>query len=172
MLIYSLNSQSLLSLTVFIKNPMVQQMMRSDPRFANNPMLRQSLDALAANPDMIRQFSQLMGDPGVRSNVSRMMQQQQSGGRAGSDPFVNGPEAMRRQMEQFQRLSQQFGGVNGTFNPGNSTSGASTAGQSGTRVPSSGGGASGSGGSTAADESEMTEEEMIAEAIARSLRES
>ena len=149
---------------------MVQQMMRNDPRFANNPMLQQSLDALSSNPDMIRQFSQLMGDPGVRANVSRMMQQQQqqqAGVNAGgADHFANGPEAMRRQMEQFQQMSQHFGGTSGGFGA-SSVQGASS-GQQGLGV---GGNTSSNNAAGSGDDTQMTEEEMIAEAIARSLRE-
>lgn len=149
---------------------MVQQMMRNDPRFANNPMLQQSLDALSSNPDMIRQFSQLMGDPGVRANVSRMMQQQQqqqAGVNAGgADHFANGPEAMRRQMEQFQQMSQRFGGTSGGF--GASSVQGATSGQQG---PGVGGNTSSNNAAGSGDDTQMTEEEMIAEAIARSLRE-
>lgn len=154
---------------------MVQQMMRNDPRLANNPMLQQSMQALAENPDMIRQMSQLVNDPGMRENMSRMMQQQQSGGGAESpNPFGNMPDAMRRQMEEMNRLSQQYGGSSGTFNAGGTGGGAAPSGQSGNAAPSasSGGGANNANGSGGANDSQMTEEEMIAEAIARSLRES
>lgn len=130
-------------------------------------MLQQSIETLASNPDMIRQFSQMMGDPGMRANLSRMMQQQQPGGGAGSDPFSNGPEAMRRQMEVFQRMSQQHGGTSGSFNTGGSGGGAAPSGAVGSSNSTNG-----SGGNNASNDSEMTEEEMIAEAIARSLRES
>eukprot|EP00804_Cyclotella_cryptica_P017589 CCRYP_006721-RA/>CCRYP_006721-RA protein AED:0.09 eAED:0.06 QI:0/1/0.5/1/1/1/2/84/471 len=153
-------------------NPMVQQMMRNDPRFANNPMLQQSLDALSSNPDMIRQFSQMMGDPGVRANVSRMMQQQQQqqqqagGNAAGADPFGTGPEAMRRQMEQFQQMSRQFGGMSGGF--GASSAQGAPSGRQGSGVAANHNSSNVNGGG---DDSQMTEEEMIAEAIARSLRE-
>jgi alkanesulfonate monooxygenase SsuD/methylene tetrahydromethanopterin reductase-like flavin-dependent oxidoreductase (luciferase family) len=139
---------------------MVQQMIRNDPRLANNPMLQQSLDALQSNPDMIRQFSSMMNDPGVRANVSRMMQQQQQAGGAGAsggvDPFAGGPEDMRRQMQQFQEMQ----GNSGSFNLQPQ--------QQNGQQPSQGSG----GNSNNANDSEMTEEEMIAEAIARSLRES
>lgn len=143
---------------------MVQQMIRNDPRLANNPMLQQSLDALQSNPDMIRQFSSMMNDPGVRANVSRMMQQQQQAGGAGAsggvDPFAGGPEDMRRQMQQFQEMQNFFGGNSGSFNLQPQ--------QQNGQQPSQGSG----GNSNNANDSEMTEEEMIAEAIARSLRES
>ena len=151
------------------QNPMVQQMIRNDPRLANNPMLQQSLDALQSNPDMLRQFSSMMNDPGVRANVSRMMQQQQQAGGAGassggSDPFAGGPEEMRRQMEQFQQMQQAFGGASGSFNMQQQQQQQ----QQGSQPQQQ----QGVGGNNIANDSEMTEEEMIAEAIARSLRES
>eukprot|EP00579_Thalassiosira_antarctica_P000263 CAMPEP_0201869730 /NCGR_PEP_ID=MMETSP0902-20130614/3136_1 /ASSEMBLY_ACC=CAM_ASM_000551 /TAXON_ID=420261 /ORGANISM="Thalassiosira antarctica, Strain CCMP982" /LENGTH=476 /DNA_ID=CAMNT_0048395277 /DNA_START=26 /DNA_END=1456 /DNA_ORIENTATION=- len=163
-----------------MNNPMVQNMMRNDPRMANNPMLQQSLNALQSNPEMISQLTQMMSDPNVRDRMSNLMSQQQqqpSGAGGGADPFNNGPDAMRRRMEQFQQMSQQFGGSSGGFNAGGGGSGtAAAAGQSGTSGVGSAGAnstnnASGVGGN-AGNDSEMTEEEMIAEAIARSLRES
>mmetsp|Transcript_7420 Transcript_7420/g.15259 ORF Transcript_7420/g.15259 Transcript_7420/m.15259 type:complete len:461 (-) Transcript_7420:188-1570(-) len=176
-------AQSLLSnpqmLQNMLNNPMVQQMMRNDPRFANNPMLQQSMQALTQNPDMMRQMSQLMSDPGMMENMSRMMQQNQQPGAGASNPFGNMPEEMRRQMEEINRLSQQYGGSSGTLNLGGMRSGAAS-GQSGSNnaqtSSTSGSGTNNSGNnnsnSSAANDSDMTEEEMIAEAIARSLRES
>ncbi|KAL7535274.1 hypothetical protein ACHAXR_006386 [Thalassiosira sp. AJA248-18] len=162
-----------------MNNPGVQNMMRNDPRFANNPMLQQSLNALQSNPEMINQFSQMMSDPNVRDRMTNMMsQQQQTGGAGGGpDPFSNGPDAMRRQMEQFQQMSQQFGGSSGGFNTGGGAgsgmAGASAAGPGGgggqTGTSSNTNNGTGAGGN---GDSDMTEEEMIAEAIARSLRES
>lgn len=150
---------------------MVQQMMRNDPRLANNPMLQQSLDALQQNPDMLRQFSSMMNDPGVRDNVSRMMQaQQQAGstaGNTGADPFAGGPEAMRRQMEQFQQMQQMFGGSSGQFNLQQQQQPSQSNQQNSQQSNNGNNGSANSG-----NDSEMTEEEMIAEAIARSLRES
>ncbi|EED92740.1 predicted protein [Thalassiosira pseudonana CCMP1335] len=175
--------QSMLSnpqmLQNMMSNPMVQQMMRNDPRFANNPMLQQQIETLASNPQMIQQMSQLMSDPGMRANMSRMMQQQQqqqSGG-GGGDPFAGGPDAMRRQMEQFQQLSQQFRGASGTFGSGNNATGTSTgqsgSGAAGTSNATGGNNASSSGGGGGGGgDDQMTEEEMIAEAIRRSMEES
>ena len=157
---------------------MVQNMMQNDPRFANNPMLQQSLRALQANPEMMQQMTQMMADPNVRNRLVNAMQQQQQGmgGGIGStggetDPFANGPEAVRRQMEQFQQMSNQFGGSSGGFNAGGGTA---TGGSGGGGSASSNANASSpSNGSTSSgNDNEMTEEEMIAEAIARSLRES
>ncbi|KAL9184814.1 hypothetical protein ACHAXT_002591 [Thalassiosira profunda] len=166
-----------------MNNPMMQQMLRQDPRFANNPRAQQALQALQSNPEMMRNAAQAMSDPNVRNRMASMMQQQQSGAGAGgaANPFGGGPDDMRRQMEQFQRMSAQFGGSGGGFNVG----GAGGGGTTGTAPPASGAsgaaggsdtaGASnntGSGGGSGGGEREMTEEEMIAEAIARSMRES
>lgn len=60
---------------------MVQNMMQNDPRFANNPMLQQSLRALQANPEMMQQMTQMMADPNVRNRLANVMQQ---GGENGS----------------------------------------------------------------------------------------
>lgn len=142
-----------------MNNPMVQNMMRNDPRFANDPMAQQALDALQNNPEMISQVTQMMSDPTMRANMTRMMQQQQSGA-GGANAFGGngGPDDMRRQMEQFQRMSQQFGGASN-----NNTSGAG--------APSASN-QNGNNGSNSQSDGQMTEEEMIAEAIRRSLEES
>lgn len=142
-----------------MNDPMVQNMMRNDPRFANNPMAQRALNELQRNPEMISQVSQMMSDPTMRANMSRMMeQQQQQSGAGGANPFGSGgTDDMRRQMEQFQRMSQQLGGGGG----GSFTGAPSTSNQSGNNGSNSG-----------QNDNEMTEEEMIAEAIRRSLGES
>jgi len=142
-----------------MNNPMVQNMMRNDPRFANNPMAQQALNELQRNPEMISQVTQMMSDPTMRANMTRMMeQQQQSGaGAGGANPFGGGgTDDMRRQMEQFQQMSQQFGGGAGGTGAG--------------APPASN--QNGNNGSSGQSDGEMTEEEMIAEAIRRSLGES
>ena len=143
-----------------MNNPQVQNMMRNDPRLANNPMALQALDELQRNPQMMQQVQQMMADPSMRENMSRMMQQQQqsqqSGAGGAAPPFGgNNQNEMLRQMEQFQRMSQ-------SFNNNNSSSGAG--------APSSA--APNQSASTSQNDDEMTEEEMIAEAIRRSLGES
>lgn len=162
-------------------------MMSSDPRFANNPMLQQSLRALQSNPEMINQVSRMMSDP--NNGMDRMMADMMhyhggldgantsssssgAGSTTGVDPFAGGPESMRRLMEQFQQNSQQFGGSSGgsAFGAGgHSSAGAASSGSSGNANN-----ANNNNGSldenTTNNDAEMTEEEMIAEAIARSLR--
>lgn len=142
-----------------MNNPQVQNMMRNDPRLANNPMALQALDELQRNPQMMQQVQQMIADPSMRENMSRMMQQQQSqqSGAGGAPPFGgNNQNEMLRQMEQFQRMSQ-------SFNNSNSSSGAGAP----STAPNHGNNAS-----TSQNDDEMTEEEMIAEAIRRSLGES
>jgi hypothetical protein len=124
---------------------MVRNMIQNDPRFANNPQLSQILD----NPQMLNQVSQMMSNPAMRSQMQSMM----------SDP------AMRSQMQsmmsnpamrsQMQSMMNGQGGIPAAPNP----PAANPLNASGNVQPRD------------ADE-EMTEEEMIAEAIQRSLRES
>jgi len=142
-----------------MNNPMVQNMMRNDPRFANNPMAVQALDAIQNNPEMLSQMTQMMNDPAMRANMTRMMQQQSGAGGANALSGNGGPEDMRRQMEQFQRMSQQFGG-------------ASSSNTSGAGAPSASDQDGNNGSNSRQSDGEMTEEEMIAEAIRRSLEES
>ena len=161
-------------------------MMDSDPRFANNPMLQQSLRSLQSNPEMIQQLSRMMGDPnnGIDRMMSNMMQQQQqqggsdgtnassgNDGSTGVDPFAGGPESMQRLMEQFQQNSQRFGGSSGGVGGGFGSGrlGSDTGG--GDRNASTNSAAVRGSGNRTNDDTDMTEEEMIAEAIARSLRE-
>lgn len=128
------------ALQAMMRNPMVQQMMRNDPRFANNPMMQQVMQDIANNPALASQMSQMMSDPNMMRQMQAMMQQQ--GGRG----F---PGAMFPPM-----------GSTGTANTG-----------AGQQQPSNaGGGAPGS--SSSQNDQEMTEEEMIAEAIRRSLQDS
>ena len=155
-----------------LENPMVRQMMQNDPRVANNPMLRQAL----SDPNMVNQISQMMSDPIMRNMMSNpaMMQNMSSmmnsmggmGGGAGAGnntssqqpPTQPDPAAFARMMQAFGQMQEGTTGNNtGTQQqpPSNTGSGGTT----------NNGGGSG-------NDSEMTEEEMIAEAIARSLRES
>lgn len=161
-----------------MNNPMVQNMMRNDPRMANNPMMQQSLNALQSNPEMMNQMSQMMSDPAARAQMMNMMQQQGGqagggGGAAGADPFASGPQAMQSQMEQFAQMSRQFGGSSGGFNTGGggTGTGANTSGTGQSGGAANNNNASGGNNSTGANDGAQTEEEMIAEAIARSLQE-
>ena len=151
-------------------------MMNSDPRFANNPMLQQSLIALQSNPEMIQQVSRMMSDPnnGIDRMMAGMNATNGASSSTGVDPFAGGPESLQRLMEQFQRNSQQFGGSSG--GTGFGTGGGSGGGGRMTSTSSALGSVNSNNTDTVGervsnDDSAMTEEEMIAEAIARSLRE-
>ena len=48
---------------------MVQNMLRNDPRLANNPMMQQSLEQIANNPQMLAQVSQMMQNPGMMNGA-------------------------------------------------------------------------------------------------------
>jgi len=93
-------------------------MMRNNPRFANNSMLQQSHDTLRSNPKVVNQLSQAMSDPNVRDRMATMMPQQRKRPGGSANPFGNSPEEMRRQIEQFQRMSQRHGGTSGGFDAG------------------------------------------------------
>jgi len=118
---------------------MVQQMMRNDPRFANNPMAQQAMDQLASNPQMLSEVAQLMRDPNMQQQMQAMMQQQGAGGM----PPMGG-----------------FGNVAGPM-------GAGTAAQAPQQQSPNQGQSS---GNADANDEEMTEDQMIAEAIRRSLQ--
>ena len=52
---------------------MVQNMMRNDPRFANNPMLQQQVQQLANNPAAMQQVSQMVQNPQMMQQTQSMM---------------------------------------------------------------------------------------------------
>jgi len=145
-----------------LQNPMVRRMMENNPNIANNPMAQQSLDMLQQNPQMLEAAIQMMNsNPQLRQSLIDNASGARANGGFGTPGGANfDADAMRRQMAMMQALS-------GGMGAGNGSTASSTAGQAG-------GGAnlnnSANTGNSAGD-SEMTEEEMIAEAIARSLRE-
>lgn len=150
------------------QNPMFRQAMQNDPRIANNPMLRQALN----DPNMIERITQLMSDPMLRNMMSNpaMMDAMRNmsgsmggmGGGMGASPpqqpntNMPDPAAFARMMQGFSQ-SQNSGSTGSQQAPSSS--------QQGSTNPSS------SSTNNERDDSTMTEEEMIAEAIARSLRE-
>ena len=149
---------------------MVQQMMRNDPRFANNPQLASQMETMLSDPNAMRQMSQLISDPGMREQMMSMARMQGGGlGVPGASPPASTPIAaapghppidpatMAAQMQALQSMLGQTGTAQ-------STGGIQQAQQSQGQHQ---GNASGSEG-----DRDMTEEEMIQEAIARSLRES
>lgn len=107
---------------------MIQNMLRNDPRFANDPMLQNSMEQLTNNPQMM---SQMMNDPTMRSRMQAMM---------GSTGRMPGGMSDMRPMQRPAHQGQQP-------RPSNHSN-------------------------TPMSDQEMTEEEMLQEAIQRSLRES
>jgi hypothetical protein len=152
---------------------MVRNMMRTDPRMSGNPMMQQALRVLESDPGMIER---MLGDPNVASAIANATTSTTGGSVV--DPFAGGPEAMRAQMDRFEALSRRYGGGGGGFNVGGGrgvppVATAPTGTDGGRRTTSNGGGNVGSmigTGQNDAEDGGMTEEEMIAEAIARSLR--
>lgn len=139
-----------------LSNPMIQQQMMNDPRIANNPMMRQSLEEMSSDPARLQQLSQIMSNPATRQMMSQMANNYPSP--AGGIPSFRqsdtsntntmNPEARHLQTQQLaQMMTQMSNAVN----------------QNGTSQNNS---AANSGNGT-----EMTEEDMINEAIARSLSE-
>lgn len=141
------------------QNPMVQNMMRNDPTIANNPMLRQALD----DPNMMNRMTQMMQDPMIRQMLS--------------DPQYM--QNMRNMISNPQMMQNMVGAAGGGANPNafaqmmqnmQSMQGAGSA------PPTTGANTSSTtnnntnNNNNSGNDGEMTEEEMIAEAIARSLR--
>jgi hypothetical protein len=137
---------------------MVQNMIRNDPQFANNPMLQTMMEELGRNPQMAAQMSQMMRDPEVVRQIEQARAMQTLGQQAnstspsipGSNTNASDPAAISR-MAQMMQMMQQTGNMGGAGVPSNQQN-------------NSGGQGSGQ------DDAEMTEEEMIAEAIRRSLQ--
>ncbi|CAB9509656.1 PUB domain [Seminavis robusta] len=117
-----------------LQNPMVQNAIRNDPRFAGDPMMRQSMETLANNPAMVQQIATMMRDPQMQQ---RMQQMAAAGGMGGFGGAGMPP----------------FGAV-----PNNNASPGTNNNQQQQNAPG-------------ANDQDQTEEEMIAEAIRRSLEE-
>jgi hypothetical protein len=114
---------------------MVQNMLRTHPQFANNPMTEQMLQEMTNNPAMLAQLSQMMQDPAMRS---RMQSMTQNGGGFGGSGFGNTGAPSQLPQPPIGNTSSNTQGQQSA--PG-------------------------------ASDEQTTEEEMIAEAIRRSLQE-
>jgi len=157
-----------------LNDPMVQNMMQNHPQFANNPMAQQQMRTLANNPQMLQQMSQMMSNPQMMSRMQQMMQNNGAMGGMGNHTNANNtgmPAAgsgsamdMNRQME----IMRQFANMNNA-NANASTNGAASGGASGNQNTNNAG--SNNTNNNGGSDGQMTEEEMIAAAIARSLRE-
>ena len=167
---------ALRSMAGMMSNPVVQNMMRNDPRMSGNPMMQQALRALESDPGMVER---MMSDPDLANIAGGAPGRGAAGngnaGGGGADPFASGPGGMRAQMEAFERLSRTHGGNSGGFNVGGGGGGGGAPPVATARPSSNGvaGGGNAGAATTAGGNGDggMTEEDMIAEAIARSLRE-
>jgi hypothetical protein len=131
---------------------MVQNMLRSDPRITGNPMAAQALDELANNPALAAQLAQMSADP-------RMQQ------------LMQNPEQMQQMMQMAQAMPGLGGGAAGL--PPLQWGGAPPAQARPDPGPSNAdSNASNGNRGGGSDDAEQTEEEMIAEAIRRSLEDS
>ncbi len=160
-----------------LSNPMVQQMMENHPAFAGNPMMQQQMRTLANNPQMLEQVSRMMSDPAMMENMRSMMGNRMGGlgglgnmnnpGGMGNTGGMNNMDA-NQQMEMMRQMFANGG--NGTAN-GAGLGGATAPTQQNQNQSSTQNQNQNQNGSNSGGDGQMTEEEMIAEAIARSLRE-
>lgn len=166
------------ALQTMMSNPMVQQMIMNDPRLNSNPMMQNAMRTFMNNPNMIQQMSQMMNDPTVRSRMSDMMAQQQGlgGNSFGAAPGTGGSPDMAAQMEMMRQFTNMAsstnngagadGGGGGGNQQQNSNAIPNQQSQQNQTSSNNDGNSANNDGAT-----EMTEEEMIEAAIARSLRE-
>lgn len=117
---------------------------------------------------MLEQAIQMMnGNPELRRSLIDNVSSGAGGVAPGTGPGANfDAETMRRQMSMMQALSGNMGAMPSSTQA-NNASGTGQVGGSANQNTGTTAGGSGGGG-----DAEMTEEEMIAEAIARSLRDS
>lgn len=84
---------------------MVQNMLRSDPRFANNPLMQQSLEQIANNPQMLAQVSQMMQNPNLMNGTGGMGAPQQPGGPASNSARTDQEMTEEEMLEEAIRRS-------------------------------------------------------------------
>lgn len=162
------------ALSRMLQNPTVQNMMQNHPQLANNPMMQEQMRQLANNPQMVQQLSRMMNDPDMMSRMQNMMQQQgvngmgmggaassAGSGGANSNAGTAAPSMdLNSQMEMMRQFTSSMG-ANNTNAQQPQANQQQPQNQSNQNQSSANSG----------NESAMTEEEMIAAAIARSLRE-
>ncbi|KAG7364060.1 PUB domain containing protein [Nitzschia inconspicua] len=130
------------ALQATLQNPMIQQMMQNNPNVT--PMMRQQIETIANNPAMIDQIAQQMQNPVMRAQIEAMMAA--DGARTGIPGFM--PNAS----------------MGGNANPSGTITTTTTT--TTTTVPRQ------AVPPPQGNDQDQTEEEMIAEAIRRSLEES
>ena len=87
---------------------MLQNMLRNDPRFANNPMMQQSLEQIATNPQMLTQVSQMMQNPHLMNGTGGMGAPQQpnfQGGAANNNGRTDQEMTEEEMLEEAIRRS-------------------------------------------------------------------
>ena len=164
------------ALQQMMSNPMVQQTIMNDPRLSGNPMMQNAMRTFMNNPGMVQQMSQMMSDPSVRARVDAMMAQQSNFGGSGG-PAGGGSMDMAAQMEMMRQFANMSSAANTNTNSvGNQQQNSNTMSNQQSQQNQAGN-SNGTTTNTSAstnndgETTEMTEEEMIAAAIARSLRE-
>ncbi|OEU12743.1 hypothetical protein FRACYDRAFT_243999 [Fragilariopsis cylindrus CCMP1102] len=82
------------ALATALQNPMIQQMMQNDPNIS--PMMRQQMEAMSNNPAMLQQMTQRMQDPTVQAQLRQAMAANGGGGGAngGGGPMGGGMGGM------------------------------------------------------------------------------
>lgn len=154
---------------------MIQTILRNDPQFANDPVMSQVVEGMFRNPEVISHMSQLISDPTIQNIVLNDGQDPEATRQFRERNMLNDPriQQFEQSMQQLLRdgraapqgplidpvLIQQFQsamqGRQAELSPA----------VNGTNPPSGGARANSS-----SNDAEMTEEEMIAEAIRRSLQ--
>lgn len=131
-----------------LNNPMAQQL------FAQNPQMRERMEQIAQNPAILQQalnnpmVQQMMNDPQAMQQAMQMMQ-----GMGGSNPMGGMDPAM------MQQMMQGMGGMGGSAPTPPTTGTTPPISQPPTQTP------------TSSQPPAKTEEELIAEAIQRSMEE-
>lgn len=128
---------------------MVQTMMRNDPRLSSDPMLRQVMDEITNNPMAAQQLASMMSDPTMRSMMDQAMRQ----GGAAAAAGAGGGGAVGLGGLPWGGAGAGLGGLPPSRSPGGGVPSQQQQRQRG-----------------AASDEDLTEEEMIAEAIRRSLQ--
>mmetsp|Transcript_27215 Transcript_27215/g.31057 ORF Transcript_27215/g.31057 Transcript_27215/m.31057 type:complete len:400 (-) Transcript_27215:190-1389(-) len=97
-------------LQAMLQNPLVQNMLRNNPRFANSPM-RQHLDQMANNPQLLQQVSHLMQNPDLMNMMMNMGALSGMGGLAempsqSQQDVGNGSEGNDQEMTEEEMIQE------------------------------------------------------------------
>ena len=159
------------ALSSMMSDPTIQNMILNDPRMANNPMMQNSMRSMLNNPNMVQQMSQMMNNPNVRSRLDSMLQQQNAGGNGNGDGNSNSNSAGGMDMAAQMEMMRQFSNIASTSNTNTNGIQQPQQQQQQQQPSNSNNNTNNNNNNNNGGERQMTEEEMIAEAIARSMRE-